>query len=110
MNKFIEPELHHIDTIQNNIKILLDKLGPLLDKPLNDDPHYACGDALEDIQTWLPELKESLIQCRRIVVAKVGAYNEYPINERRDDDGYFIDENEYARQAYYRGFLSASAE
>lgn len=74
------------------------RLDPLLDKPYNDDnPKYACGDAMEEVKGVLDDTATRLVYIKRIIVAKVASWERYP---RIEDDS--------ERDAFVSGYMAAT--
>lgn len=74
------------------------RLDPLLDKPYNDDnPKYACGDAMEEVKCLLNDTAEQLVYIKHIIVAKVASWERYPMFEDFPE-----------RDAFVSGYMEAT--
>lgn len=110
LHNCIDADLDTIKKYETGLTRLMEVLDPMLDKPYEDDPKYACGDFLEKMQEALRGLGESYKYTKRIVTATAIAWSLYPeeISYSEDCNDY-VDENADLREGYIRGYMCATS-
>ena len=103
MNRFFVPNKEKVEKMLSMLQKMEKSLNAYLDKPLDDDNvHFACGDALEQIVEALRDLTNSMDYSSIEYKAIAKAWERYPF----DWDG--EDRNASARYAYVDGYIDAN--
>lgn len=106
MNRFIVPNKERVEKMLSLLQGMEKSLDAYLDKPLDDNNvHFACGDALENVIGGLKDLIKVMDYYRIELEAKAKAWEKYPFNFW--DGG---DMNESARAAYVKGYIDAKTD
>ena len=103
-DEYIQNIPRHIGDLDRLEKVLDSEL----DKVLDDDPHYACGNCIDDVRSLLTSIRATLVHIKPRLVAYVTAWSLYPEDIVVDDDGNESDENLRARYAYVRAYLDGA--
>ena len=100
---FFEPNRERLEKIINMLKKMEKSLDKFLDKPLEDNnAHFACGDALENVIEELKEMTIAMNYYQIEIVAKAGSWDKYPCDFFDEED-----KNEPERHAYVKGYIDA---
>ena len=103
MNRFIVPNKERVEKMLSLLQRMEKSLDAYLDKPLDENNvHYACGNALEEIMGQLKDLKNQMDYCRIELEAKAKAWEVYPVDFWEEED-----RNEFARSAFAAGYIDA---
>ena len=98
---FFEPNKERITKTISLLQKMEKSLDAYLDKPLDEDNgHYACGDALENVIGALDDLIIAM-NCYQVEIeAKAQSWDRYPYDFFDGED-----RNEFERQAYVKGYM-----
>ena len=103
MNRFIVPNKVRVEKMLSLLQRMEKSLDAYLDKPLDDNNvHYACGNALEEIMGQLKDLKKEMDCFSNTLEAKAKAWEVYPVDFWEEED-----RNEFARSAFVAGYIDA---
>ena len=103
MNRFIVPNKERVEKMLSLLQRMEKSLDAYLDKPLDDNNvHYACGNALEEIMGQLKDLKKEMDCFSNTLEAKAKAWEVYPVDFWEEED-----RNEFARSAFVAGYIDA---
>ena len=103
MNRFIVPNKERVEKMLSLLQRMEESLDAYLDKPLDENNvHYACGNALEEIMGQLKDLKNQMDCCRIELEAKAKAWEVYPVEFWEEEE-----RNEFARSAFMAGYIDA---
>ena len=103
MNRFIVPNKERVEKMLSLLQRMEKSLDAYLDKPLDDNNvHYACGNALEEIMGQLKDLKKEMDCFSNTLEAKAKAWEVYPVDFWEEED-----RNEFARSAFIAGYIDA---
>ena len=103
-NRFFVPNKEKVEKMLSMLQKMEKSLNAYLDKPLDDDNvHFACGDALEQIVEALRDLTDSMDYSSIEYKAIAKAWEKYPFNTWEGED-----RNAYARGAYVDGYIDAN--
>ena len=103
-NRFFVPSKEKVEKMLSMLQKMEKSLDAYLDKPLDDDNvHFACGDALEQIVEALRDLTDSMDYSSIEYAAMAKAWEKYPFNAWEGED-----RNESARYAYVNGYVDAN--
>ena len=103
MNRFIVPNKERVEKMLSLLQRMEKSLDAYLDKPLDDNNvHYACGNALEEIMGQLKDLKKEMDCFSNTLEAKAKAWEVYPADFWEEED-----RNEFARSAFMAGYIDA---
>ena len=103
MNRFIVPNKERVEKMLSLLQRMEKSLDAYLDKPLDDNNvHYACGNALEEIMGQLKDLKKEMDCFSNTLEAKAKAWEVYPADFWEEED-----RNEFARSAFVAGYIDA---
>ena len=103
MNRFIVPNKERVEKMLSLLQRIEKSLDAYLDKPLDDNNvHYACGNALEEIMGQLKDLKKEMDCFSNTLEAKAKAWEVYPVDFWEEED-----RNEFARSAFIAGYIDA---
>ena len=105
LERFFAPNKEKLGNMVSKLKKMEKSLDAYLDKPLDENNvHYACGNALEEIMGQLEDLKNQMDCCRIELEAKAKAWEVYPIPVDCWEEE---DRNEFARNAFITGYIDA---
>ena len=103
MNRFIVPNKERVEKMLSLLQRMEKSLDAYLDKPLDENNvHYACGNALEEIMGQLKDLKKEMDCFSNTLEAKAKAWEVYPVDFWEEED-----RNEFAREAFVTGYIDA---
>ena len=103
MNRFIVPNKERVEKMLSLLQRMEKSLDAYLDKPLDDNNvHFACGDALENVIGGLNDLIKVMDYYKIEISAKAKSWEMYP-SEVFDGE----DRNEFARSAFMAGYIDA---
>ena len=103
MNRFIVPNKVRVEKMLSLLQRMEKSLDADLDKPLDDNNvHFACGDALENVIGGLKDLIKVMDYYKIELEAKAKAWEVYPVDFWEEED-----RNEFARSAYVAGYIDA---
>ena len=103
MNRFIVPNKERVEKMSSLLQRMEKSLDAYLDKPLDENNvHYACGNALEEIMGQLKDLKNEMDCFSNTLEAKAKAWEVYPVDFWEEED-----RNEFARSAFIAGYIDA---
>ena len=103
MNHFIVPNRERVEKMLSLLQRMEKSLDAYLDKPLDENNvHYACGNALEEIMGQLKDLKNEMGCFSNTLEAKAKAWEVYPVDFWEEED-----RNEFARSAFTAGYIDA---
>ena len=98
---FFEPNRGRIEKMVAMLQKIEKSLDAYLDKPLEDnEAHFACGDAFENVTYELNELKKEMNYYQIEIVAKAKSWDKYPCDFFNGED-----KNEFERRAYVNGYI-----
>ena len=105
MNRFIVPNKERVEKMLSLLQRMEKSLDAYLDKPLDDNNvHFACGDALENVIGGLKDLIKVMDYYRIELEAKAKAWEIYP---EPVDCWEEVDRTEFAREAFVTGYIDA---
>ena len=103
LERFFAPNKEKLENMVSKLEKMEKSLDAYLDKPLDENNvHYACGNALEEIMGQLKDLKNQMDCCRIELEAKAKAWEVYPVDFWEEED-----RNEFARSAFAAGYIDA---
>ena len=103
LERFFAPNKEKLENMVSKLEKMEKSLDAYLDKPLDENNvHYACGNALEEIMGQLKDLKNQMDCCRIELEAKAKAWEVYPVDFWEEED-----RNEFAREAFVTGYIDA---
>lgn len=103
IERFFAPSEENLENIVSKLEKMEKSLDAYLDKPLDENNvHYACGNALEEIMGQLKDLKNKIDCFSNILEAKAKAWEIYPVDFWEEED-----RNESARSAFVAGYIDA---
>ena len=103
LERFFAPNKEKLENMVSKLEKMEKSLDAYLDKPLDENNvHYACGNALEEIMGQLKDLKNQMGCCRIELEAKAKAWEVYPTDFWEEED-----RNEFARSAFVAGYIDA---
>ena len=103
MNRFIVPNKERVEKMLSLLQRMEKSLDAYLDKPLDDNNvHFACGDALENVIGGLKDLIKVMDYYKIELEAKAKAWEVYPVDFWEEED-----RNEFARSAFTAGYIDA---
>lgn len=103
MNRFIVPNKERVEKMLSLLQRMEGSLDADLDKPLDDNNvHFACGDALENVIGGLKELIKVMDYYKIEIEAKAKSWERYPVDCYEEED-----RNEFAREAFVTGYIDA---
>ena len=103
MNRFIVPNKERVEKMLSLLQRMEKSLDAYLDKPLDDNNvHFACGDALENVIGGLKDLIKVMDYYHIELEAKAKAWEVYPVDFWEEED-----RNEFARSAFVAGYIDA---
>ena len=103
MGHFVAPNKERIEKMVSMLQKMEKSLDAYLDKPLDDNNvHFACGDALENVIGGLKDLIKVMDYYKIEIGAKAKAWEVYPVDFWEEED-----RNEFARNAYITGYIDA---
>lgn len=106
MNRFLAPSKEKVEKMLSMLQKMENCLDAYLDKPLDDDNvHFACGNALEQIIGGLRDLTNSMDYYSIEYEAIAKAWEKYPFKFWDGEDV-----NESARAAYVKGYIDAKTD
>lgn len=106
MNRFFVPSKEKVEKMLSMLQKMENSLDAYLDKPLDDDNvHFACGDALEQIIGGLRDLTNSMDYYSIEYEAIAKAWEKYPFKFWDGEDM-----NESARGAFVDGYIDAKTD
>ena len=105
MNRFFVPSKEKVEKMLSMLQKMEKSLDAYLDKPLDDDNvHFACGDALENVIGGLKDLIKVMDYYKIELEAKAKAWELYPIPVDCYEEE---DRNEFAREVFVTGYIDA---
>ena len=106
MNSFIVPNKERVEKMLSLLQRMEKSLDAYLDKPLDDNNvHFACGDALENVIGGLKDLIKVMDYYKIELEAKAKAWEAYPATiDCWEEEG---DRREFARDAFVTGYIDA---
>ena len=105
MNRFIVPNKERVEKMLSLLQRMEKSLDAYLDKPLDDNNvHFACGDALENVIGGLKDLIKVMDYYKIELEAKAKAWELYPIPVDCYEEE---DRNEFAREVFVTGYIDA---
>lgn len=107
LSLFANENEKRIERAFNELNQVLVVLGSVLDKPLKDDPKYACGDAIEAAISALANIKSDIPYFGRRIIAETLAWQKYP-GRILYDEGEAIDVDHWCRDAFISGYMESS--
>lgn len=107
LSLFADTNEKRLERAINELNQVLVVLGSVLDKPLKDDPKYACGDAIEAAIIALANIKADTSYYGRMIMAKALAWDRYP-GHIIHDEGAEIDVDDWCRAAFIHGYMESS--
>ena len=103
MWRFVAANKERIEKMVSMLQKMEKSLDAYLDKPLDEDNgHYACGNALENVIGALKELIHEMDYYHIEIKAKAKSWENYPLEVFDGED-----KNESARTAYAKGYIYA---
>ena len=103
LERFFAPNKEKLENMVSKLEKMEKSLDAYLDKPLDENNvHYACGNALEEIMGQLKDLKNEMDCFSNALEAKAKAWEIYPIDFWEEED-----RNEFARSAFAAGYIDA---
>lgn len=103
LERFFAPNKEKLENMVSKLEKMEKSLDAYLDKPLDENNvHYACGNALEEIMGQLKDLKNQMDCCRIELEAKAKAWEVYPVDFWEEED-----RNEFTRSAFAAGYIDA---
>lgn len=98
---FFEPNKERIEKMVTILQKMEKSLDTYLNKPLDDnDAHFTCLDALENVTGALKELIIAMNYYKTEIMAKAKSLDEYPCDFANGED-----KNELERRAYVNGYI-----
>jgi len=94
-----------LNKIINTMPAVMAKLDKLLDKPVFDDPKYACGDFLEEVLSYAEEVKADIVETKSVMMATALSWTIYPEDLESNEDGSETDKNAHYRYGFFLGYL-----
>ena len=106
LERFFTPNKEKLENMVSKLEKMEKSLDAYLDKPLDENNvHYACGNALEEIMGQLKDLKNEMGCFSNTLEAKAKAWEAYPVTidcwEEEED------RREFARDAFVTGYIDA---
>lgn len=103
-NCFFNPNKERVEKMLSLLQRMEGSLDAYLDKPLDDNNvHFACGDALENVIGGLKDLINAMDYYKHEIDAKAKSWESYP--HKFADDG--EDLNESVRRGFVDGYIYA---
>ena len=103
LERFFAPNKEKLENMVSKLEKMEKSLDAYLDKPLDENNvHYACGNALEEIMGQLKDLKNEMGCFSNTLEAKAKAWEVYPVDFWEEED-----RNEFARSAFVAGYIDA---
>lgn len=103
-NCFFNPNKERVEKMLSLLQRMEGSLDAYLDKPLDDNNvHFACGDALENVIGGLKDLINAMDYYKHEIDAKAKSWEAYP--HKFTDDG--EDLNESVRRGFVDGYIYA---
>lgn len=102
---FFVPNRERIEKMAAMLQKMEKSLDAYLDKPLEDNGSFACGDALESVTCALDELEKEMNYYQTEIVAKAKSWDKYPCDFFNGED-----KNELERYAYVKGYIAGKLE
>ena len=100
---FFEPNKERIEKMVSMLQKMDKSLDAYLDKPLDDNnAHFTCGNALENITGALKDLIIAMNYSQTEIVAKAQSWDRYPFDFSDGED-----RNEFERKAYAKGYIDS---
>lgn len=97
---FFESNKERITKTISLLQKIEKSLDAYLDKPLENNGHKACGDALDDVEGVLKDLIIAMNYYQTEIVAKAQSWDIYPCDFFDGED-----RNELERKAYVKGYI-----
>ena len=102
-NCFFNPNKERVEKMLSLLQRMESSLDAYLDKPLDDNNvHFACGDALENVIGGLKDLINAMDYYKIEIDGKAKSWENYPLEVFDGED-----KNESARTAYAKGYIYA---
>ena len=103
LERFFAPNKEKLENMVSKLEKMEKSLDAYLDKPLDDNNvHFACGDALENVIGGLKDLTKEMDYYKIELEAKAKAWEVYPVDFWEEED-----RNEFARSAFAAGYIDA---
>ena len=103
LERFFAPNKGRVEKMLSLLQRMEGSLDAYLNKPLDDNNvHFACGDALENVIGGLQDLIKVMDYYRIELEAKAKAWEVYPVDFWEEED-----RNEFARSAFMAGYIDA---
>ena len=103
LERFFAPNKEKLENMVSKLEKMEKSLDAYLDKPLDENNvHFACGDALENVIGGLKDLIKVMDYYRIELEAKAKAWEVYPVDFWEEED-----RNEFARSAFAAGYIDA---
>ena len=100
---FFNPNRERIEKMISTLQKMEKSLDAHLDKPLNDnDAHFTCGDALENVTGALKDLIIAMNYYQTDIIARAKSWDRYPCDFFDGED-----RNELERRAYVKGYFDS---
>ena len=100
---FFKPNRERIENMISTIQKMEKSLDKYLDKPFEDNnAHFACGDALENVMEELKRLIIAMNYYQTDIIAKANSWDRYPYDFFNGED-----RNELERRAYVKGYFDS---
>ena len=105
LERFFAPNKEKLENMVSKLEKMEKSLDAYLDKPLDENNvHFACGDALENVIGGLKDLIKVMDYYKIELEAKAKAWEVYPIPVDCYEEE---DRNEFARSAFMAGYIDA---
>lgn len=106
IGQFFGPNKKKVEKMIENIQKLMPIIDSVLDKPVDENnPHFCCGDLLENVIDSLSSLVGELDHYEKIFKAKAAAWDKFPEEEyESEDEG---NEQDSYRRGFIYGFMDA---
>ena len=106
IGQFFGPNKRKVEKMIENIQKLMPIIDSVLDKPVDENnPHFCCGDLLENVSDSLDSLVGEFDHYEKIFKAKAAAWDRFPDEDGDEDER--ISQNDH-RRVYMQGYVDAS--
>lgn len=106
IGQFFGPNKKKVEKMIADIDKLMPIIDSVLDKPVDENnPHFCCGDLLENLKDALSDLTGEFDHYEKIFKAKAAAWDKFPEEEYEDEDE--RNAQDYCRRGYMNGFMDA---
>lgn len=106
IGQFFGPNKKKVEKMIENIQKLMPIIDSVLDKPVDENnPHFCCGDLLENISGALSDLTGAFDHYEKIFKAKAAAWERFPEEEYADEDERNAQDS--CRVGYMKGYMDA---